>query len=73
MKTKIADIADHLEVIDRGQLPYADDDQAEVVVLEVAIAELLKVEASAKKLREQFEERKAEYQEMIEFVRRLKP
>jgi hypothetical protein len=67
MKTKIADIAEHLETIERGQLPYAGDDNAEVKVCETAIAELLKVEAAAKRLRKQLTTRKSEYQELINF------
>jgi hypothetical protein len=41
MKTKITDIAEHLESIDRGQLPYAGSDECEVEVCTAAIAELL--------------------------------
>lgn len=71
MKTKIADISEHLESIDRGSLPFAENDQDEVKVCETAIAELLKVEAAAKKLRRQLTTRKDEFQEMINFSKGL--
>lgn len=69
METKIANIAEHLESITRGQLPCAGDDHEEVKVCETAIAELLKVEAAAKRLRKQLTARKGEYQEMIKWVK----
>lgn len=61
MKTDLTNIAEQLEDVDRGCLPYAPDDKTEILVCDAALADLDKIIVQADRIRKEIETRRAEF------------
>lgn len=57
MTTRLTDIAEQLESVHRGNLPYAPTDRDELEVINAALAEIKRIEAAGKKLAKELKTR----------------